>query len=80
MEIPQNLDSKFRFILVAARRARQLQAGAKPLIQTPTKRSTRVAQQEVGAGLDGVVAENIFGDDEQFELVQRRSHCAGARQ
>jgi DNA-directed RNA polymerase subunit omega len=51
MEIPQNLDSKFRFILVAARRARQLQGGAKPLIQTATKRSTRVAQQEVGAGL-----------------------------
>jgi DNA-directed RNA polymerase subunit omega len=51
MEIPQNLDSKFRFILVAARRARQLQAGAKPLIQTATKRSTRVAQQEVSAGL-----------------------------
>jgi DNA-directed RNA polymerase subunit omega len=51
MEIPQNLDSKFRFILVAARRARQLQAGARPLVQTPTKKSTRVAQQEVGAGL-----------------------------
>lgn len=51
MELPQNLDSKFRFILVAARRARQLQAGARPLVQTPTKRLTRVAQQEVGAGL-----------------------------
>lgn len=51
MEIPQNLDSKFRFILVAAKRARQLQGGAKPLIQTAMKRSTRVAQQEVGAGL-----------------------------
>jgi DNA-directed RNA polymerase subunit omega len=51
MEIPQTLDSKFRFILVAARRARQLQGGAKPLIQTPSKRPTRVAQQEVGAGL-----------------------------
>ena len=51
MELPQNLDSKFRFILVAARRARQLQAGAKPLIQTATKRTTRVALQEVGAGL-----------------------------
>jgi DNA-directed RNA polymerase subunit omega len=51
MEIPQNLDSKFRFILVAARRARQLQSGARPLIQTASKRSTRVAQQEVGAGL-----------------------------
>jgi len=51
MEIPQNLDSKFRFILVAARRARQLQSGAKPLLQTASKRPTRVAQQEVGAGL-----------------------------
>jgi DNA-directed RNA polymerase subunit omega len=51
MELPQNLDSKFRFILVAARRARQLQAGARPLVQTPTKRVTRIAQQEVGAGL-----------------------------
>ncbi len=51
MEIPQNLDSKFRFILVAAKRARQLQGGAKPLVQTATKRSTRVAQQEVSAGL-----------------------------
>ncbi len=51
MELPSNLDSKFRFILVAAKRARQLQAGAKPLIQTASKRPTRVAQQEVGAGL-----------------------------
>jgi len=51
MELPQNLDSKFRFILVAARRARQLQAGARPLVQAPSKRSTRVAQQEVSAGL-----------------------------
>jgi DNA-directed RNA polymerase subunit omega len=51
MEIPQNLDSKFRFILVAARRARQLQSGAKPLVQAPSRRPTRVAQQEVSAGL-----------------------------
>ena len=51
MDLPQNLDSKFRFILVSARRARQLQSGAKPLIQTASKRPTRVAQQEVGAGL-----------------------------
>jgi DNA-directed RNA polymerase subunit omega len=45
------LESKYSFILVAARRARQLQRGAQPLIQTPTKRATRVAQREVGAGL-----------------------------
>lgn len=51
MDLPQNMDSKFRFILVAAKRARQLQAGAKALIQTQSKKLTRVAQQEVAAGL-----------------------------
>ena len=51
MELPQKLDSKFRYILVAAKRARQLQAGAQPLIQSTEKRLTRVAQQEVTAGL-----------------------------
>jgi len=51
MDFPQNVDSKFRFILVAAKRARQLQAGAKPLIQTASKKVTRIAQQEVEAGL-----------------------------
>jgi len=51
MDMPQGIDSKFRFILVAARRARQLQAGARPLVQVQTKKVTRVAQLEVEAGL-----------------------------
>jgi len=51
MDLPQKLDSKFRYILVAAKRARQLQAGARPLIQSAEKRLTRVAQAEVVAGL-----------------------------
>ena len=51
MDVPQGLDSKFRFILVAAKRARQLQAGARPLVQTQTKKVTKVAQMEVEAGL-----------------------------
>jgi DNA-directed RNA polymerase subunit omega len=51
MDLPQIVDSKFRFILIAAKRARQLQAGAKPLVQTQTKKLTKVAQMEVEAGL-----------------------------
>ena len=50
MDVPQGIDSKFRFILVAAKRARQLQAGAKPMVQTPTKKVTKIAQLEVEAG------------------------------
>jgi DNA-directed RNA polymerase omega subunit len=51
MDFPQGIDRKFRFILVSAKRARQSQAGARPLIQTPSKRATRIAQPEVEAGL-----------------------------
>lgn len=51
MDVPQNIDSKFRFILIAAKRARQLQSGARPLVQAPTRKPTKVACQEVEAGL-----------------------------
>lgn len=51
MDVPQGVDSKFRLILVAAKRARQLQSGARPLIQAPTKKATKVAQLELNAGL-----------------------------
>jgi DNA-directed RNA polymerase subunit omega len=51
MEIPPLFDSKFRFILVAAKRARQLQAGAKALVKTPYKKSTKIAVAELEAGL-----------------------------
>lgn len=45
-----NIDSKFRFILIAAKRARQLQSGAKPLIHTTSHKPTRIAQEEVRSG------------------------------
>ncbi len=51
MELPGNIDSKFRYILIAAKRARQLQSGVRPLVQSPYKKSTKIAQQEVSAGL-----------------------------
>jgi DNA-directed RNA polymerase subunit omega len=57
MDVPQSVDSKYRFILLSAKRARQLQSGARPLIQTTNKRPTKVAQQEVGANL--VPFENL---------------------
>lgn len=57
MEAPQAFDSKYRFILLSAKRARQLQGGARPMVQTAIKRFTKVAQLEVLAGL--VPFENL---------------------
>ncbi len=46
-----NIDSKFRYIIVAAKRAKQLLKGAKPKIKTKSRNPIRIAQQEVMQGL-----------------------------
>jgi len=45
--LPKEVDSKFRFITVAAQRAKQLQNGAKPRVETRSRKATRLAMQEV---------------------------------
>ena len=45
--LPRDVDSKFRFITVAAQRAKQLQNGAKPRVEARSRKPTRVAMQEV---------------------------------
>jgi DNA-directed RNA polymerase subunit omega len=45
------VDSKYRMILMAARRARQLQGGAKPLVHTTSRKTTRTALEEMKAGV-----------------------------
>ena len=64
MDLPQGIDSKFRLILVAAKRARQLQAGARPLLQAPTKKATTVAQLELAAGLVPFEVQQPLADDD----------------
>jgi DNA-directed RNA polymerase omega subunit len=44
------LDSNFRYVVMAARRARQLQNGSQPLIDSRSNKACRVAQEEIIAG------------------------------
>jgi DNA-directed RNA polymerase subunit omega len=50
MSIEQDYDNHFRYVLVAARRARQLQNGAEPLVPSRSRKACRVAQEEIAAG------------------------------
>ncbi|MFM8392684.1 MAG: DNA-directed RNA polymerase subunit omega [Acidobacteriota bacterium] len=45
------IDSKYRKILIAAKRSKQLQRGAKPRVNVPNAKPTRVALEEVEQGL-----------------------------
>jgi DNA-directed RNA polymerase subunit omega len=43
-------DNNFRYVVMAARRARQLQNGSQPLIDSRSNKACRVAQEEIAAG------------------------------
>jgi DNA-directed RNA polymerase subunit omega len=71
--IPDDPDqSTYRFIIVAAKRARQLQGGSRSLLpSSAVKKSTVVAMEEVRRGLvkydiqpDAIMVEDIPGIDQ----------------
>jgi DNA-directed RNA polymerase subunit omega len=43
--------STYRFIIVSAKRARQLQSGARPVLPTSSKKPTVIAMEETRRGL-----------------------------
>jgi DNA-directed RNA polymerase subunit omega len=50
MMLMDGFDSKYRYILVAARRARQLQSGSRPMVDTHSRKPCKIAQEEIAAG------------------------------
>lgn len=64
--------SQFAYVVLAARRARQIMAGAPPLVENPrTLKATRIACEEVNHGL----IEYEFNDgltDEEKDGGKRR--------
>ena len=59
--------STYRFIIVAAKRARQLQGGARPVLPTSSKKSTIIAMEEVRRGL---VKYSLTGQAPEQPLVE----------
>lgn len=52
--IPENIKSKYEFVILAAKRAEQLQMGAPPRVDSPSNKATVIAQQEVAEGKVGI--------------------------
>ena len=51
IEIPDNVDSKYRFVILSALRARQIQSGSQPLIKEPSHKATQLARKELQQNL-----------------------------
>jgi DNA-directed RNA polymerase omega subunit len=60
-------ESQFAYVVLASRRARQLMAGAPPLLENPkTQKATRVACEELEHGLlEFDVPERASGDEDK---------------
>jgi DNA-directed RNA polymerase subunit omega len=59
MTIETSFDSNYRKVLVAARRARQLQNGSQALIPTHSNKACRIAQDEIEAGKIAYVKKEV---------------------
>jgi DNA-directed RNA polymerase subunit omega len=50
-KIPEGIGSKYRFIIIAAERAKQLQNNARPKVKTKSTKPSYIAMREVEQGL-----------------------------
>jgi DNA-directed RNA polymerase subunit omega len=59
MTIETRFDSNYRKVLVAARRARQIQNGSQALVPTHSNKACRIAQDEINAGKISYVKKEV---------------------
>lgn len=71
-----DIDSKFRFVILASKRAKQLLKGEKPKVKSKSKNLIRVAQEEIKRGL--VKYEHIVPREEREK--EEKEEVAGVSQ
>ena len=59
MTIETSFDSNYRKVLVAARRARQIQSGSHALVASQSTKACRIAQEEIEAGKISYVKADV---------------------
>ncbi len=59
MAVETSFDSNYRKVLVAARRARQIQNGSHALVSTQSSKACRIAQEEIDAGKIAYVKTDV---------------------
>jgi len=59
MTIETSFDSNYRKVLVAARRARQIQSGSHALVASQSTKACRIAQEEIEAGKIAYVKADV---------------------
>ncbi len=81
-DIPEKIDSKFRFVLLAATRAEQLMRGAQPKMDHPPGKLTRAGMEEIMAdavGWEYGLPEPVVTEDpEEAPMIPAEEEVAEA--
>ena len=67
IQIPDNIDSKYRFVILSALRARQIQGSSQPKLKEPRHKATQIAQREI---LQGLVEFRIPNHNEELQPAE----------
>ncbi len=66
-------ESQFAYVVLAARRARQIMAGAPPMVDNQrTQKATRIACEEVNQGLIEYDFNDLMPGEEEKDREKRR--------
>jgi DNA-directed RNA polymerase omega subunit len=66
-------ESQFAYVVVVARRARQLMVGGRPMVENPQSRKyTRIAEEELRKGLLEYEVSDLFSDGEDKDGKRRK--------
>ena len=66
-------ESQFAYVVLAARRARQIMAGAPPMVENPrTQKATRIACEEVSQGLIEYEFTDLMPTEDEKDGGKRR--------
>lgn len=67
----------FRFIIAASRRARQLQAGARPTISTTSRKPTKIGMEEIRSG---EIAVEFLSVEEYDKNLREKKEAAAEKE
>lgn len=79
----EHVDNRFQLVLIAAKRARQLSMGAKPLVEEEDDKPTVIALREIAENLvDASILETtnigLFNEDEEIDDEEAERLIAAA--
>ena len=66
-------ESQFAYVVVAARRARQLMMGGRPMVDNPqARKTTRIAEEELQKGLLEYDASDLINESQLLDKDGKR--------